>query len=60
MNKKDYFSIISLVKKMQYLLNNILLLATNYELEITIAVLIGIILILMIIILTIVKKLKDK
>ncbi len=45
---------------MQYLLNNILLLATNYELEITIAVLIGIILILMIIILTIVKKLKDK
>ena len=42
---------------MQYLFN---LLVSTFELEITIAILVGIILILMILLLTVIKKLKDK
>ena len=45
---------------MNYFVENLLEKSTGYYLEITIAVIIGILLILTIIMLTIIKKLKDK
>ena len=45
---------------MNYFMENLLSKSTSYYLEITIAVIIGILLILSIIMLTIIKKLKDK
>ena len=45
---------------MNYFVENLLEKSTSYYLEVTIAVIVGIILILTIIMLTIIKKLKDK
>ena len=45
---------------MNYFVGNVLDKSTEYYLEITIAIIIGILLVLSIIMLTIIKKLKDK
>ena len=60
MNRIINFSIIILVNKMNYFIEELIAKNSWYTTEIVIAIIIGILLMLAIIILTIIKKAKDK